>query len=246
MKRFKTMATSWASDGVSHLNHLVDTHLSGLVSHVTQKGRNQISQPWFGGDAKQAYERYRSLYDLGAILQCEYAVHLYDRYDIAGRAGVNIPWFDGKFPLSWLATEVDVSLGSLETESYHAGAYQCAYVTGQSSGTIEVTFIETRQMDIGKSYQLCRKLATPKGGVVNEPKKYAFEIIISIFGKNARNYQKHDTQPIFEVRHIVCVKEASISVSSTGRSEIIKVNVTFEKLVPHEIFANSARWNTKG
>lgn len=243
--RHLTALSNLAGQGARHFknNMMVDSHLSGLVNQVSAQAQKMGEQPWFGGNAKQAYERYRNLYDLGAILQCEYAVHVHDIFNI--QAGVRIPWFAGSFPMSWLATEVDLSLGSLDTESYHAGAYQAAYVTGQSSGTIDVTFIETRNMDISKSYQMCRKLACPKGGVVNEPKKYAFELILTVFGKNARNYQAHLTNPIFEVRHIVCVKEAGISLSSSGRSEIIKVNVVFEKLVPHELYANSQRWNNK-
>ncbi len=212
-----------------------DDHLLGLV---TSQVDNKTS-PWFGGSAAEALSRYRSLYSLGAILQCQYAVHVNDIFNIQGKSAA-IPWFAGSFPLSWLATEVDLSLGSLETESYHAGAYQGAYVTSQSSGTIEVTFIETANMDISKSYQACRRLATPAGGVVNEPKKYAFEIVISIFGNKSRNYQAKMVSPIFEVRHIVCVKEASISLASSGRSEIAKVSVTFEKLVPHHIYKSSS------
>lgn len=238
-----------SADGIATKNPLLSLGIQQSQQHLNTLVNKQIHDkslfPWFGGTAAEAYARYRNLYDLGTILQCEYAVHVYDRYNIQGMSGQYIPWFDGKFPLSWLATEVDASLGSLETESYHAGAYQCAYVSGQTSGTIDVTFIETRNLDISKSYQLCRKLATPKGGVVNEPKKYAFEIIITVFGKNTRNYQAHQTNPVFEVRHIVCVKEASISMSSTGRSEIMKINVTFEKLVPYEIYQSSAQWTAK-
>lgn len=233
------------------LEKQVQSHLSGLLQstavaagqEVRQEVAKKLSTPWFGGDAKDAYARYRNLYDLGAILQCQYAVHVYDIFNIQDRADVVIPWFAGSFPMSWLATEVDLSLGSLETESYHAGAYQAAYVTGQTSSSIDVTFIETRNMDISKSYQACKNLATPKDGTVNEPKKYAFRLTLNVFGNNPRNYQGNEVLPIFEIDHIVCVKEANISLSSSGRSEIIKINVVFEKLVPYDVYKNSARYD---
>lgn len=208
---------------------------SGFGAVATPDTTNKdLHKQWFGltGGAKQAYAQYKNLYaNYGAILQCQYAVYLNNPLGI----GKNIPWFNPDFKLSWLATEVDMSLGSFESDHFNAGGFQLAYITGMSSGSIDVTFIETRQGHIANSYNACKKLIVNADGTVNEPAKYAFELDIHLLGHNQRlnpngNYK---SDPIFATKHMVCVKEASISLSSTGRSEIAKVVVTFEKIAPN-------------
>lgn len=178
---------------------------------------------------KQAYQR---LYPLGVMLQCNYGIYLTDVFKIGGG---KIPWFLDSFPLSYLATDAEISLGSLEAESFYAGSHQMNYITQQSNDTMDVTFIETRDMTIAKSYEMCKHLATPKDGSVNEPKKYTFALTAVIFD-NKRTLRV--AQANFAKRWLVSVKEANFSVSSAGRSEIIKVQITFQKIRPHELFYN--------
>lgn len=176
---------------------------------------------------------YQNLYPLGTILQCNYAVYLTNIYKIG--KGQQITWFLDNFPLSWLASDVDISVGSVESESFHAGSHQINYLTQQSSDTIDVTFIETKNMDIANSFEMCRKLAMPTDGTVNEPRKYCFALTAIIFDKK-RSLRMN--QSAFGKKWIVSVKEANISLSSGGRSEIIKTQVTFQKIRPFELFAN--------
>lgn len=214
----------------SKLSHALSANQT--ISRIVSK--NPVNS-WFGLSAMGAKTAYQKAYGLGAILQCNYAVYLNDIFNIQSGAGAGtIAWFHGDFPLSWLATEVDVSLGSLESESFYAGSHQCNYITQQSSDTIEVTFIETHNAVISNSFTTCKKLAAPLDGTIKEPKRYTFELIIAVFGN-----QRDLNAPIFEQRHLVSVKEASFSLSSTGRTEIVKVQVTFQKIRPHGLFKNS-------
>lgn len=180
-------------------------------------------------ELRQAYQR---LYPLGTILQCNYAVYLTDIYGI-GKG--QIPWFLDSFPLSWLASDVDISVGSAESESFYAGSHQINYLTQQSNDTMDVTFIDTKNMDIANSFEMCRKLAFPKDGTVNEPIKYSFALTAVIFDKK-RTLRVN--QAVFGKKWLVAVKEANINLSSGGRSEIIKTQVTFQKMRPYELFGN--------
>lgn len=189
---------------------------------IISKGKNN----WFGLSASEAMRHYRTLYSYGAILSCSYGVFLEDIFGI----GEGIKWFEKPFLLSWLATDVDMSLGSLESESYQAGSHQMNYINQQSVNEMQVTFIETKNGDIAKSYEACKKLATPKDGTVNEPAKYAFALSVKLFGG-----RRDIKNPTLDKRYIVGVKDATISLQSTARGEIVKVQITFVKLAPYEL-----------
>lgn len=195
---------------------------------------SKANNAYFGLSAMDAKAHYKKLYSLGTIMQCNYAVYLNDIFNI-GKG--KIPWFHTDFPLSWLATDAEMSLGGVEAENFYAGSYQCNFITQQNSDTVEVTFIETRAMDISRSYDLCNDLIVPSDGSVREPKKYTFELVMAMLG-NHRNYGK----PVYEQRYLVAVKEGSFTLSSAGRSEIVKVQVTFQKIRPHGLFKNSVKW----
>ena len=209
------------------------------VPVVKQRDGLQVkskNNAYFGLSAASARARFRSLYTLGVVLQCNYAVYAVDIFNIQGNAGLVIPWFSKDFPMSWLATDAEFSIGSNESESFYAGNHQMNYFTQQSSDTLDVTFIETKHAHIINSAKSCRGIAMPSDGTVKEPKYYAFKLVVAMFGAN-RNLKT----PVAQSSYIVGVKEASTSLSSSGRSEIAKTQVTFQKLRPFGLYKNNAR-----
>jgi hypothetical protein len=157
-----------------------------------------------------------------AMLQCMYVVKI---EDIFGN-GRNIPWFMNK-SLCYLVTEADMSLGSAEGESFYAGAIQAGYLTQKTSDDMDMTFIETINGDISNSYMACHKLAFPGDGSVREPKKYAFKLTVGLI-----NHKKPNSEPVVTRSWLVAAKSGKPEISSTGRSEVVKVSVTFQKLRP--------------
>lgn len=218
------------SDGGLHLPQGFNSKLD-LVARTAGKmaanvERNKTNS-YFGISARDAKAAYQKLYSHGAILSCNYAVQLIDIYKI----GHGIPWFASEFPMSWLATDVDVSLGSMESESFYAGSYQCNYMTQQTADTIDVTFIETRNAAISHSYDLCQSLIFPADGSVNEPKKYTFALAIGVFDTVRK---ANLSTAVWDAAYLVSVKDGSFNLTSTGRSEIIKAQVTFQKIRPYK------------
>lgn len=219
-------SNDYFADETANTNKTTEVTDYGIITRATPKLTGVPTH--FGLTAAEAMRVYRTLYSYGSLLACSYGVFLEDVFNIGkGR----IKWFEPPFLLSWLASDVELSLGSMETDSYKAGSYQMNYVTEQSSDTMSVTFIETKNADIIKSYEACKKLATPKDGTVNEPAKYAFKLTVMLF-----NERRNLKNPVHKKNFIVGVKEASVSLQSSGRDEIVKVQVTFSKLAPYALF----------
>lgn len=169
---------------------------------------------------KNMYGRVRA-HDV--LMQCMYRVTIEDIFGIGG----DIPWFKDK-TLSYLVTEADLSFGGAESESYHAGSFQASYLTQQTADDVDMTFIETINGDIFKSYTACKGLAFNNDGTVNEPKKYAFKLSIALL-----NYKKRASHiaPIGK-SWLVSVKDGRTEVSAAGRSEVVKETITFQKIMP--------------
>lgn len=158
----------------------------------------------------------------GVLLQCMYVVKLENIFDIKG----DIPWFKDK-SLSYLITDTELSFGSGESESFYAGALSASYMTQKTDDEMDMTFIETLNGDIFKSYRACHKLIFNPDGTVNEPKKYAFKLTVGLI----HNKKNSHIAPVAR-SWIVCVKSGRTEVSSASRSEIIKDTITFQKLRP--------------
>lgn len=156
------------------------------------------------------------------LLQCMYIVKIEDIFN----NGPNIPWF--KDPsLGYLVTDANISFGSSEAENYHAGALPAGYLTVKTDDDTDMTFIETGNGDIFKSYRACHELAFNKDGTVNEPRKYAFKLTVAMI-----NHKHPDKPPPITRSWLVAVKSGSAEASSAGRSEIVKEQITFQKVRP--------------
>lgn len=203
------------------INAFVDT--KSTFNRISQPLTQAVRQSQGVSEHMQALQLlYGKLRAHEALLQCMYVVKIEDIFGI----GKGIPWFTDS-TLSYLVTEADMSLGSAEGETFYAGAFQAGYLTQKSSDEMDMTFIETINGDISRSYMACHKLAFPGDGSVNEPKKYAFKLSVGLI-----NHKKPNDEPVIMRSWLVGAKNAKPDISSTGRSEIIKVPVTFQKLRP--------------
>lgn len=173
-----------------------------------------------------ALQNLRRLYgDVKAhsiLLQCMYVVTFDDIYDI----GAGIPWFDDH-TLSYLVTDADLSLGSAEAESFYAGALPASYLTQKTADEMDMTFIETSTGAIFKSFRACYDLAFNKDGTVNVPRDYCFRLSISLF-----DHTQPYAAPVIKRSWIVAAKSGRTETSATGRSEVIKETITFQKMRP--------------
>lgn len=156
------------------------------------------------------------------LLQCMYVVTIQDIYGI----GNGIPWFNDE-SLSYLVTEADLSLGSAEAESFYAGALPASYLTQKNADDMDMTFIETSRGDIFKSFRACYDLAFNKDGTVSEPRKYSFKLTVGLI-----NHKKPNDPPAITRSWIVAAKNGRTEAAATGRSEIVKESITFQKMRP--------------
>lgn len=192
-----------------------------LASSAAKKGSESLDLT-VSENLLQEYARiYGKVKAHKALIKAVYKVKI---ENIFGHKG-DIPWFKDQ-TLCYLATDAEISLGSNESESYQAGAYQANYLTQQTSSEMDITFIETEKGDISKSYKACRRLAFNNDGTMNETKNYAFKLSVALL--NPRNPRKVAVQESW----IVGVKSASIGLSASSRSELVEIPVTFEKLRP--------------
>lgn len=197
------------------------------------QARRQIQQaldPNISSTLQRLHGDYRRVYAYGALLQANFAVYITDPLGNLERAGAT--WHKDIFPLSLLATDVDLSLGSLNSEDFQIGAMPYSYMTEASGGTIDVTFIETKYGDIAQSYEAARNLIINKDGSVNEVNKYIFQLHISVYNEEMANKKHLRYLPIYKT-YTVAVKEGHTSLSSSGRSEIIKHQISFQKIRPY-------------
>ncbi|MGO3664794.1 MULTISPECIES: hypothetical protein [unclassified Psychrobacter] len=196
--------------------------VQGLIASKNDVGRVKVGTATNSQYMQSLQLLYGKLRVHEALLQCMYVVKI---EDIFGN-GPNIPWFRDK-TLCYLATEADMSLGSADSETFYAGSYQAGYLTQKTADDMDVTFIETINGDISNSYRACHKLAFNDDGTVNESKKYAFKLSVGLI-----NHKKPNSEPVITRSWLVGAKSARPEISSTGRSEIVKVPVTFQKLRP--------------
>lgn len=156
------------------------------------------------------------------LLQCMYVVSFEDIYEI----GAGIPWFED-YTLSYLATETDLSLGSADAESFHVGALPASYLTQKTADEMDMTFIETSTGAIFRSFRACYDLAFNKDGTVNVPRDYSFRLSIGLFDHN-----QPYAAPVVKRSWIVAAKSGRAEASATGRSEVVKETITFQKIRP--------------
>lgn len=199
---------------------ITDNRVTALLNATNKAAKQALGVDSSG--LMQLKRMYGEMRAHDVLLQCMYMVKIENIFGLKG----DIPWFKDK-SLSFLVTDTELSFGSGESESFYAGALPAGYMTQKSEDDIDMTFIETLNGDIFKSYRACHKLIFNADGTVNEPKKYAFKLTVGLIHNKKNNH----ISPVAR-SWIVCVKSGRTEVSSAGRSEIIKDTITFQKLRP--------------
>ena len=197
---------------------------------TTLKAAKKFKSILKGGAEKKApsdITALRKLYGdaviFNPLLSCMYEVEFEDVFNIGGG---DISWFTDK-RLRYLVTDTNLSFGSAEADQYQAGSYQAGYLSQQTADTIDMTFIETESGHILNSFYACYRKAFNADGTINEPKKYTFQVAISVI-----DHRQPSETPAAKYRYLVSAMSSNAEVSSSGRSELLKVNITFQKMRP--------------
>ncbi|WP_343597681.1 hypothetical protein [Acinetobacter sp.] len=139
----------------------------------------------------------------------------------------HIPLFDESFKLPWLAQSVDLSILDAEIDSIKAGAFNLNQITGNSSGEIQVNFIETRNATILNSAKSIKNIMFNNGdGTLALPKDYLMRITIFCYDRHSYKTK------VFEQSHIVALQAASVPLDATSQNGIAIVPLTFIKMFP--------------
>ena len=196
---------------------------SNYLPSLLQAAGNSIAEKnGFSSPLQALKKMYGEVRAHDVLLQCMYMVRIEDIFNI----GSAIPWFKDE-SLCFLITESDLSFGGSEGETFNAGALPASYLTMKTGDEMNMTFIETINGDIFKSYKACQDLAFNDDGTVNEPRKYTFKITVALI-----DHKHPNKPPPISKSWLVAVKSGSADVSSAGRSEIIKEPITFQKIRP--------------
>ena len=201
---------------------MIDNRVELLLNATSKAAKKKLGIETASSGLMQMKKIYGEVKAHDVLLQCMYTVKLENIFGIKGDA----PWFKDK-SLSYLVTDTELSFGSGESETFYAGALPASYMTQRTADDIDMTFIETLNGDIFKSYRACHGMIFNADGTVNEPKKYAFKLTIQLL-----NHRGTSGTPPLAGSWIVCVKSGRVELSSSGRSEVVKETITFQKLRP--------------
>lgn len=171
-------------------------------------------------------KRLRMLYgDLQAragLLQCMYLVTIEDVLGI----GAGIPWFEDK-KLWYLVTDTNLSFGTSASETVKVGSLPFSYLSENEDDDMSITFVETKNAEIFTSFRACKALAINKDATVNEPAKYTFKLTIGVV-----DHSNPTAPPKLTRSWLVSAKSGETDLSATSRSELVKSNITFQKIAP--------------
>ena len=179
----------------------------------------QVSQAYWGGmTSTELYLRYRSLHRMGVLQQCHYMVAFrpFDEKGLLFKIRNRIPLVDfdkiGKM-MGWLASEVDLSAMSAETDSVKAGGFTHNFLNGLGGGEFSMTLLETSRADVQDS---AKKI-----------KDYLIQVDVAQFHPERGGASK----PVLVSSMVAMLTEANTSLSASGR-EALQVQMTFTKAVP--------------
>ena len=137
-----------------------------------------------------------------------------------------IPLFDKQYNLPWLATSLDLSILDAQNDSANIGHYQMNFINGNSSGDVQIPFIETRNGAILNSAQAIKSIMFNKDGTQAAPKDYLMVMTLFIYDKNNRSTR------VFEVNHLVALQTTSVPMDASNTNGVATVQLGFLKMFP--------------
>ena len=193
----------------------------------------QVSQAYWGGmTSTELYLRYRSLHRMGVLQQCHYMVAFrpFDENGLLFKIRKRVPLvdFDNRGQLmGWLASEVDLSAMSAETDSVKAGGFTHNFLNGLGGGEFSMTLLETSRADVQDSAKKIKALMVNSNGTQNLPRDYLIQVDVAQFHPERGGASK----PVLVSSMVAMLTEANTSLSASGR-EALQVQMTFTKAVP--------------
>ncbi|WOE40048.1 hypothetical protein [Acinetobacter chinensis] len=174
----------------------------------------------------QAISHYQQLYALGTLSSAHFGIEI-EPFSRSGKVGnSSIPIFEESTKVEWLANNVDISVFDAQTDSTQVGAFQLNFITGNNSGEISATFIETRDARILNSARAIKACTFNKDGTQNPPIDYLLRIKIYAFDRGDRNVLP------FSVEHIVFLQTGSIPLDASNKNGVGMVQLNFTKAFP--------------
>lgn len=181
---------------------------------------------WSGMSIEEAKGYYDALYAIGTLSAIHYGVELrpFDENGLIATSP-DITLFDN-FWLPWLATSLDLSVLDAQNDSANVGHYQINYITGNSSGDIQIPFIETRAADILNSAKAIKSIMFNKDGTQAVPADYLMMLKAFIYDKHNRSTR------VFEMDHLVALQVGSVPLEASNVNGVATVQLTFLKMFP--------------
>lgn len=210
---------------------------------------SEQSGPWGGLCAADALNLYKELYALGTLSSVHFGVEIkpWDENGLINSQEINlykvenltkigwdpeaqesgaIPLFDDKYKLPWLAHNCDTSNLDAQFDSINVGHHQMNFLTGNASGEISVTFIETKNGAILNSAKAIKEIMFPRDGTQALPKDYLMVMTIYIYDRFNSNTR------IFEQKRLVALQADSIPLDASNVNGVMMVPLTFMKMFP--------------
>lgn len=187
---------------------------------------------WAGLSADKLSMVYRDLHPLGTLSSAHYMVELIPYNDKGPLSDVPLLHHlpnqqDHAFwtMVPWLATQTSLPILNANTDSIQAGHFQQNYVTGNESGELSISFLDTREAHILRSARMIKDIMFRKDGTQSLPADYMMWLTISLFDRADRRRLP------FKQTYLVALQTANAELSADSQDPMI-LPLSFIKMYP--------------
>lgn len=226
------------------------------MGDLNYKAQKSEVGAWGGTTSENAQRIYQQVYGVGTLAKClfgitltpykpdgalaELTTSLYNASDLNtllqyGKGTKDkqpVPLVDDNFNevLPLLCASLDITFLEAQTESFTVGHHQLNYITGNSSESITLNLIETRNGSILNSAKAIKSLMFPQDGTQLVPAEYLMILNIFIYDRHSKS--RH----VFTLDYLVALQTASLSLEVEERNGVSIVPLTFLKMFPNVAF----------
>lgn len=196
---------------------------------LNQSPRNSIGM--------EMLRQYNSTHSLGHQFKCKYVIGL-SLYEpekqlalikYLKKSDALALFLDGargelSEPFALRATDVRWPVASADVDSVKAGSKQIVRVTGTQSSEYEITFVETGDSALVKTFDAIYNFMFPKTGLQRPPADYALKLSIGLGTQKRITKQWH---------YLVAMQTISLDASARDINSLMEIPVTFTQLDPY-------------
>lgn len=199
---------------------------------LNQQPRNSIGM--------ELLQQYSSTHSLGHQLKCKYVIglalyepgkqlELIDHLKKNGAYALFLDGARGELPESFTlrASDVRWPVASADVDSVKAGSKQIVRITGTPSSEYEVTFVETGDSALIKTFDAIYNFMFPGTGLQRPPADYALKLSIGLGTPKQITMQWH---------YLVALQTISLDASARDTNTLMEIPVTFTQLDPYISF----------